>query len=448
MEVMGRHCGYLALAAGLASDADWIMIPENPPEKGWEDKLCKRLALQRELGHRLNIVLIAEGAIDQDGNLIKADYIKDIIKTRLKIDTRVTILGHVQRGGAASAFDRVLGTRMGAEAVLALMNATPDSEPVVISLNGNQTCRIPLMESVEKTKAVAKAMADKDFLRAAELRGTSFLRNLETCLQLSKLQPKIKAGEEQYSFTFGVMNVGAPACGMNSAVRSFVRHGVWKGCKVLGIHDGFEGLSKGHVRELDWKTVYGWTGTGGSLLGTQRVEPNKIGLASIAKQLRSFNIQGLLIIGGFEAFSSVLQLEEARKNYPEFRIPIICVPATISNNVPGTDLSIGCDTALNEIVQMCDKIKQSAIGSKRRVFVVETMGGYCGYLASIAGIASGADQSFIFEEPFTIQDIMDDIRHLTNKMEGELKRGILISNLFLFFLLKQRLWFGNKNEAI
>lgn len=428
MEVMGRHCGYLALAAGLASDADWIMIPENPPEKGWEDKLCKRLALQRELGHRLNIVLIAEGAIDKDGNPIKADYIKDIIKTRLKIDTRVTILGHVQRGGAASAFDRVLGTRMGAEAVLALMNATPDSEPVVISLNGNQTCRVPLMESVEKTKAVAKAMEDKDFLRAAELRGTSFLRNLETCLQLSKLQPKIRAGEEQYSFTFGVMNVGAPACGMNSAVRSFVRHGVWKGCKVLGIHDGFEGLSKGSVQELDWRSVYGWTGTGGSLLGTQRIEPNKVGLDAIAKQLRAFNIQGLMIIGGFEAFSSVLQLCQAREKYPEFRIPIVCVPATISNNVPGTDLSIGCDTALNEIVQMCDKIKQSAIGSKRRVFVVETMGGYCGYLASIAGIASGADQSFIFEEPFTIQDIMDDIRHLSKKMEGELKRGILISN--------------------
>ena len=79
MEVMGRHCGYLALAAGLASDADWILIPENPPEKGWEQKLCKRLAFQREVGHRLNIVIVAEGAIDAEGNSISVDYIKNVI---------------------------------------------------------------------------------------------------------------------------------------------------------------------------------------------------------------------------------------------------------------------------------------------------------------------------------------------------------------------------------
>jgi 6-phosphofructokinase 1 len=139
-------------------------------------------------------------------------------------------------------------------------------------------------------------------------------------------------------------------------------------------------------------------------------------------------LKGLLIIGGFEAFTSVLQLSQQRAHFKEFNIPLVCVPATISNNVPGTDLSIGCDTALNEIVTICDKIKQSAIGSKRRVFIVETMGGYCGYLATMAGFASGADQSYIFEEPFTIGDIIDDIHHLRKKMEGDLKRGILLRN--------------------
>lgn len=78
MEVMGRHCGYLALAAGLASDADWICIPENPPEKGWEKKLCKRVSFQREAGHRLNIIIVAEGAIDKDGNAITADHVKKV----------------------------------------------------------------------------------------------------------------------------------------------------------------------------------------------------------------------------------------------------------------------------------------------------------------------------------------------------------------------------------
>jgi 6-phosphofructokinase 1 len=83
MEVMGRHCGYLALAAGLASDADWIAIPENPPESGWEEKLCTRLEFQRKSGHRLNIVLVAEGAIDKQGNPITADSIKKVKRFQL-----------------------------------------------------------------------------------------------------------------------------------------------------------------------------------------------------------------------------------------------------------------------------------------------------------------------------------------------------------------------------
>ena len=97
----------------------------------------------------------------------------------------------MQRGGFASAFDRCLGTRMGCEAVLALMNAKPESEPVVIGINGNQAIYVPLMEAVEKTKQVAKAMANKDFDHSVELRGSSFQRNLETCLQLNKITPKL-----------------------------------------------------------------------------------------------------------------------------------------------------------------------------------------------------------------------------------------------------------------
>ena len=79
-------------------------------------------------------------------------------------------------------------------------------------------------------------------------------------------------------------------------------------------------------------------------------------------------------------------------------------------------------------VQICDKIKQSAQGSKRRIFVIETMGGYCGYLATMAALASGADQAYIYEEPFTIKDLIDDVDHLRRKMEGHLKRGLLLRN--------------------
>lgn len=86
-----------------------------------------------------------------------------------------------------------------------------------------------------------------------------------------------------------------------------------------------------------------------------------------------------------QAFQAGLQFCEARDDHPAFRIPIVVIPGTISNNMPGTEFSLGCDTALNEITEICDRIRQSAQGTKRRVFVIETMGGYCGYLATLAG---------------------------------------------------------------
>ncbi|CAF1170909.1 unnamed protein product [Adineta ricciae] len=427
MEVMGRHCGYLALVAALGSDADWVFLPESPPGPGWEEQLCAKLKSTREMGQRLNIIVLAEGAIDSEGKPITSEAVRELITNRLKFDTRVTILGHVQRGGCPSAFDRVLGTRMGTEAVLALMEATPTSQPVVIALSGNQTVRVPLMLCVEKTLAVAQAMKEKRFKEAQELRGRSFKGNLETYIRLSKLRPKLFSNKQQ-SFNLAVVNVGAPACGVNAAVRSIIRYGLCEGHNMFAIFDGFEGLVNNQVKSLNWMSVNGWSSVGGSLLGCQKAGASKTGLAKVAAKIREHNFHALLIIGGYEAYTSVLQMYEARNKHPEFQIPLICIPATISNNVPGTEFSIGADTALNEIVKICDKIKQSAQGSKRRVFVIETMGGYCGYLATLAALASGADQAYIYEEPFTIKDLIDDVDHLRKKMEGHLKRGLLLRN--------------------
>ena len=130
----------------------------------------------------------------------------------------------------------------------------------------------------------------------------------------------------------------------------------------------------GEVKPIGWSDVTGWVAEGGALLGTKRTLPEK-SYQACADQMRKNNIQGLVVIGGFEAFQAVLQFAEHRDKYKEFRIPMVVLPATISNNVPGTDFSIGTDTALNEITEICDRIRQSAQGTKRRVFIVETMGG-------------------------------------------------------------------------
>ena len=149
---MGRHCGYLALIAGLVSEADFVFLPEWPPEEDWPEKLCKKLELERAAGQRLNIIIVAEGAIDRQGHAITAEGVKKVVVDRLDMDTRVTVLGHVQRGGAPSAFDRILGSRMGAESVLALIEAKPETEPCVVTLVGNMAIRVPLMACVEKTQ--------------------------------------------------------------------------------------------------------------------------------------------------------------------------------------------------------------------------------------------------------------------------------------------------------
>ncbi|XP_015040011.1 ATP-dependent 6-phosphofructokinase isoform X3 [Drosophila pseudoobscura] len=431
MEVMGRHCGYLAISAAIATEADFMFIPEEPVDVTWQDDLSIKLHQERSAGQRLNIVIVAEGAMDREGNPITAEDVKKVIDERLKHDARITVLGHVQRGGNPSAFDRILACRMGAEATLALMEATKDSVPVVISLDGNQAVRVPLMECVERTQAVAKAMKEKRWADAVKLRGRSFERNLETYKMLTRLKPPKECfdaeGKGIEGYRLAVMHIGAPSCGMNAAVRSFVRNAIYRGDVVYGINDGVEGLIAGNVRELGWSDVSGWVGQGGAYLGTKRTLPEGK-FKEIAARLKEFKIQGLLIIGGFESYHAAGQIADQRDNYPQFCIPIVVVPATISNNVPGTEFSLGCDTGLNEITEICDRIRQSAQGTKRRVFVIETMGGYCGYLATLAGLAGGADAAYIYEEKFSIKDLQQDVYHMASKMAEGVSRGLILRN--------------------
>ncbi|XP_037829245.1 ATP-dependent 6-phosphofructokinase, platelet type isoform X3 [Kryptolebias marmoratus] len=457
LEVMGRHCGYLALVSALACGADWVLIPEMPPEDGWEEKMCQKLSATRSRGTRLNIIIVAEGAIDRHGKPISSslvkdnragmkrlniiivaegaidrnnkpittDYIKNLVVKNLGFDTRVTILGHVQRGGTPSAFDRILASRMGVEAILALLETTANTPACVVSLCGNQSVRVPLMECVQTTQEVQKAMDQKRFEDAVKLRGRSFENNLRTYKLLAHRKPESELPIS--NFNVAVLNVGAPAAGMNAAVRSAVRVGISEGHKMFAVSDGFEGFYKGQIKEIKWSDVGGWTGQGGSLLGTKRTLPAKH-VDKIAEQMRKYNINALLVIGGFEALECLLQLYEARGTFEEFCIPMCMLPATISNNVPGTELSIGADTALNAIVETCDRIKQSASGTKRRVFIIETMGGYCGYLATVGGLAAGADAAYIYEEQFDIRDLQANVEHLTEKMKTSIQRGLVLRN--------------------
>lgn len=151
--------------------------------------------------------------------------------------------------------------------------------------------------------------------------------------------------------------------------------------------------------------VAGWVMHGGSRIGTKQQTPENV-LDKVAAALANHQIHGLLLVGGFDAYESALMMAVNRRRYRAFRIPIVVLPATISNNMPGSNFCVGSDTALNEICRQVDSIKQSAAGTKNRVFIIETMGGYCGYLATLSALATGADNAYIFEEKFTVRDMM------------------------------------------
>jgi 6-phosphofructokinase len=232
---------------------------------------------------------------------------------------------------------------------------------------------------------------------------------------------------------------------MNAATRAAALYCLTRGHKPLAVHNSFPGLVRhDSVREMTWLGVEGWAIRGGSEIGTNRYLPSETyrepptetspsnpanNLKAVAEAFEKYKFDGMLIIGGFEAFHSLTELEKARKDHPAFRIPMVVLPATISNNVPGTEFSIGSDTCLNSVIEYCDAIKQSASASRRRVFVVEVQGGRSGYVATLAGLSIGALAVYTPEEGINLRMLATDIDHLRESFandQGQNRAGKLI----------------------
>lgn len=417
IEVMGRYCGWLALMAGVCGGADFVFIPECPPEaESWEDQMCEVIKRHREVGKRKTMVIVAEGALDKNLKPIKPDYVKDILRNRLQLDTRVTTLGHTQRGGRPCAYDRILPTLQGVEAVNALLESTPETPSYMIGINENKISRIPLVEAVKQTQAIAQAINDKDFESAVKLRDPDFKESFNGFIMTSSLDPEHMLPKEKH-LRIAIIHLGAPAGGMNAATRTAARYCLARGHTPLAVQNGFKGLLDDAVFPLSWLKVDSWMTRGGSELGTNRATPDADSLGDIASKFQKHRIDGLFMIGGFEAFTALLTIEEARKHYPQFHVPMIHLPATLSNNVPLTEFSLGSDTSLNALVDACDSIKQSASASRNRVFIVETQGGMCGYLATMGGLATGAVIVYTPESGINLHRLRADVKFLQRRYE-------------------------------
>ncbi len=424
VEVMGRHSGYLALMSAIATGANWVFIPESPSAEPWEEEMCNAVHSGRGIGRRHTIIIVAEGATDSTGKPIESEYVRKVLADRLGEDVRVTILGHVQRGGAPSAYDRWQSTVLGYHAVDEVLTAQPADEPKLIGIRHNEILRSPLMDNVAKTHDLATAMANHEYEKAMDMRGGSFAESFRIFHTLMRAAPRAPApGQRRLKIV--ILHAGGPAPGMNTAVRVAVRLGMDQGHAMLAAYNGFEGLGRGDIHDMDWMSVHGWVLRGGAELGTSRRVPEGRDFYKIARHLEEHQIDGLLVIGGWAGYSSAYQLYARRNEYPAFNIPIVCVPATINNNLPGSDYSIGVDTALNGIVIDVDKIKQSAVAT-RRVFVVEVMGRDCGYLALMGAMASGAERAYIPEEGISLVDLQLDLENLIEGFKRGKRLGLLI----------------------
>lgn len=419
IEVMGRNCGWLGLMAGIATGADYLFIPERPPTPGeWQAHMAKIVSRHRSNGKRKTIVIVAEGAIDTNLDAITPEMVKSVL-VDMGLDTRVTTLGHVQRGGTAVSMDRGLATLQGVEAVDAILSATPDSPSPMIGVTEAKIVRRNLVEAVAATQEVAQAIKAKDFDKAMSLRNTEFAEHYSNFLTINYADRDGAKNPADKPLNIAIVTIGAPAGGMNAAIRAMAAYCFSRGHKPYAIHNGWTGLARHEsVKPLNWLEVEEWMINGGCEIGTNRHLPDT-DLGMIAFYFQKYKFDGLIIIGGFEAFTSLQQLEAARPSYPAFQIPMVCIPATISNNVPGSEYSLGTDTCLNSLVNYCDVIKQSASASRRRVFIVEVQGGNSGYIVSFAGLITGAYAIYLPEEGISLRQLESDIEHIKEKFEHD-----------------------------
>ncbi|SOC36569.1 6-phosphofructokinase [Ureibacillus acetophenoni] len=201
-----------------------------------------------------------------------------------------------------------------------------------------------------------------------------------------------------------VLTSGGDAPGMNAAIRAVVRKANYHGVEVMGIYRGYEGFIEGNMELLDLGSVGGIIQRGGTKLFSSRCpefKEKKYQLQGIEK-MKQAGVEGLVVIGGDGSYRGAHALTT-------LGFPCVGIPGTIDNDIPGTEYTIGFDTALNTVVESIDKIRDTAT-SHENSFIVEVMGRDAGDLALWAGLAAGAESILIPEEAYDIDDIIERIQ--------------------------------------
>lgn len=207
--------------------------------------------------------------------------------------------------------------------------------------------------------------------------------------------------------TIGILTSGGDAPGMNAAVRAVVRTGLENDMRVLGVNNGYEGLMSGDIEEMNLRSVSNIIQCGGTVLKTARSREfnTEAGMEKAARVCQHLGIEGLIVLGGDGSFRGARDLSQ------HTGVVTVGIPATIDNDIPCTDYTIGFDTALNTVMEMVDKVRDTT-ESHSRCSVIEVMGRNAGYIALHSGIAVGATSILIpeFEYDFEL-DVIERMKY-------------------------------------
>lgn len=204
----------------------------------------------------------------------------------------------------------------------------------------------------------------------------------------------------------GLLTGGGDCPGLNAAIRAIVKRGIAEhGVSIVGFNNGWRGVIDGDAHPLTREDVSGILIDGGTMLGTARCHPHKVegGIEAVLETAQNENLDALICIGGDGTLKAASKVHKAG-------VPVVGIPKTIDNDVVGTDVAIGFDTAVSIATEAIDRLHSTA-ESHNRVMVVELMGRHCGWIAVSAGIAGGADIILAPEEPFDIDEIAKRIKH-------------------------------------
>lgn len=428
VEVMGGHSGYLALTAGIICDASMIFLPEYPPQGDWREELIMKVKDDMMAGCEVIMCIVSAGATDRNGMPITGQCVQEVLTDKLKLKANITVLGHFQQGGIPSAYDRLLATRFGCEAIGCLRIMPHNQGAYTVAICENDIICIPVDECLAITDKCRQCIKDKEYDEAVTLKGWRFQHLLDTYSLLHSMRssPIPDMSDLQGTSTIGIIRIGRSSVGQCWVVKAVVGYCQSKYFCPLVIRDGFEGLVEGRCEGMTWDFVKEYSAKNNACLGSSYLTAAQVGLARVAEAISNLRLSGLIILGGFPAFQSLKEMDEGKNEYPELRIPMCLMPMTILNNIPGTDTALGSDTALNEIMFYCDKMKRAARGYQNCVFIVETTGHKCGYLASISGLVCGADAAYIKQEPFCLETLLRDASHLRSKIKSGLNLGLVL----------------------